>query len=1236
MNLNYTQKNKKEPNTPYQQKKQNSNNLDPNKTSVENYYGLLFHLSPYPFQQNLRKVNYRIGSNPRCDIILNDSRISQLLAILKCDISSERVYLEVHGDQGILSCNYRKYLKGEKVVLTEGSVIIIYGDQLHSFLFVTKKHLNSLIMLQKMPRNYVPRDQNQNNVNPKKQLNSSFPISQINKQKEIRYQQYIETLFANSNKQNLTSWENIGYPINNFIREFIQKNISVELKRWEINNKINLGNHSNINFNQLLLIGPLGSQFLQKKIVESVANEFSMRLITVDLFELFPFLNNCHQQLMEKSINLYKKQQQQQQQQQQQRQQLQQQQQNPQKNQQKKILMQQNQRKNMTEKNQFIQKKPQTNNFLNNQKNFKLGDRIIFIGKNFKNYSRDNLISKLLKDGNFLKKRNFSKLKNKNNNNRNNNNNNSNNNSYDNNKNKIDFFLGPKPGSTGKIVIIFKNGQSNDQYIGIQFDENVEFGGSDLGGVCDSNLEHSGYFVRKSEIILENSVRFNDPFILFQQLFDTIIKKQKSNNMHKIKNEGKRKIEIEEETETETETEIETETETKNNENEKIKIENTNENEKEIKTESDQELKNNKEIPLLLFLPKFDELTLFNGELLKYLTNKIEEISKLNNIFIIGGVELSKPHENNNKIKKTLINKMNILYEKMRQNLYSENNYSILNNNDNQNNVNVNSNSKLNDKFKKNNSIMEQKGINRNKQKINKNGELIYFLSLLIENPICLKPPKPIQKWKKWQQCSENDHIEYIANKNLKLIFQICKKNKIQINFDLKLEPLLFSLQLYSTKEIEEIFKNAVLHRSEKNYLNSSSSTSSSSSLLSSSLSSPSSLSSSSSSSSSLSLGMGMDKVTHLELTDFVYSINLQRKIQKIPILNLQRKLNPLTKIEQNFYEQIKIEKENFNETFENIGGLEAIKSIIKEFLITPLKRPELFKKGNLKKISKGFLFFGPPGTGKTLITKAIANECGVTFLNISQGIINSKWYGQSEKNIEIIFSIAKKLAPSIIFLDEVDAVLDRRGKEPKEHETSRKIKTLFMQLWDGLKNNNNTSGGNRNNNSNNSNDDKNEFEQNNEQIIVIGATNRPHDLDEAVLRRFTKRIFIGLPDESQRLKILKILLKNSQLENNFDFPELAKITKGYSGSDLKNLVIAANYILVREQYEKDLDENSYNQNDQIVLRKLTLQDFKNAKKSSRSSNKIGSQELSNLLEWNKMYGGGVSNRDKTIPFYLF
>eukprot|EP01018_Ginkgo_biloba_P036822 Gb_28174 [translate_table: standard] len=233
--------------------------------------------------------------------------------------------------------------------------------------------------------------------------------------------------------------------------------------------------------------------------------------------------------------------------------------------------------------------------------------------------------------------------------------------------------------------------------------------------------------------------------------------------------------------------------------------------------------------------------------------------------------------------------------------------------------------------------------------------------------------------------------------------------------------------------------------------------------------------------------------------------------------------------------------------TFADIGALENVKESLQELVMLPLQRPDLFK-GGLLKPCRGILLFGPPGTGKTMLAKALATEASASFINVSMSTITSKWFGEDEKNVRALFSLASKVSPTVIFIDEVDSMLGQRSRVG-EHEAMRKIKNEFMAHWDGL------------------------LSKAGERVLVLAATNRPFDLDEAIIRRFERRIMVGLPTAENREKILRTLLAKENLEEGFDFKELATMTEGYTGSDLKNICTTAAFRPVRELLKKEREK---------------------------------------------------------------
>ncbi|XP_057813137.2 uncharacterized protein LOC131027164 [Cryptomeria japonica] len=305
--------------------------------------------------------------------------------------------------------------------------------------------------------------------------------------------------------------------------------------------------------------------------------------------------------------------------------------------------------------------------------------------------------------------------------------------------------------------------------------------------------------------------------------------------------------------------------------------------------------------------------------------------------------------------------------------------------------------------------------------------------------------------------------------------------------------------------------------------------------------------------------------------------------------------------------------------TFEDVGALENVKDTLKELVMLPLQRPELFCKGQLTKPCKGVLLFGPPGTGKTMLAKAVATEASANFLNISMSSITSMMYGENEKSIRAIFSLASKISPCVIFIDEVDSLLGRRDSSG-EHEASRSMKNEFMANWDGL------------------------LTKEKERVLVLAATNRPFDLDDAVIRRMPRRLFVNLPDVSNRAKILKVMLAKEELTPDFDFDAIANMTEGYSGSDLKNLCITAAFCPIREVLEIEKKEKSLaiaegkelpSLSGSADVRPLNMDDMRYAHKQVCASVSSDSTSMTELRRWNELYGEGGSRQKNELNYFM-
>ena len=271
---------------------------------------------------------------------------------------------------------------------------------------------------------------------------------------------------------------------------------------------------------------------------------------------------------------------------------------------------------------------------------------------------------------------------------------------------------------------------------------------------------------------------------------------------------------------------------------------------------------------------------------------------------------------------------------------------------------------------------------------------------------------------------------------------------------------------------------------------------------------------------------------------------------------------------------------------FDDIIGMKEMKRILYEIIVVPTIRPDLFT--GIRKPQRGILLFGPPGTGKTMIAKAIASECNSTFFNISASSLTSKWVGESEKTVKSLFKLAYKKVPSIIFIDEIDSILSKRSES--ENEATKRLKTEFLIQFDGLGSNTNA------------------------RLLVIAATNRPMDLDEALLRRLPKRVYCGPLDEEGRYEFIKKVI--NRVETNLsdrDIKEVARMTNGYSNSDLKELCKEAAYQPVRELTMEQILRIP-------KFRPLVKNDLVKSVKKIRGT--LSSKVINELLEWNDQFGG--------------
>lgn len=289
---------------------------------------------------------------------------------------------------------------------------------------------------------------------------------------------------------------------------------------------------------------------------------------------------------------------------------------------------------------------------------------------------------------------------------------------------------------------------------------------------------------------------------------------------------------------------------------------------------------------------------------------------------------------------------------------------------------------------------------------------------------------------------------------------------------------------------------------------------------------------------------------------------------------------------------------------FDDIAGLENAKQTVQELVIWPMQRPDLFT--GLRKGPNGLLLFGPPGTGKTLIGKAVAHESGATFFAISSSSLTSKWIGEGEKMVKTLFAVARYRSPSVVFMDEVDSLLTQRKAD--ENEASRRIKTEFLVQLDGT--------------ASNAKKGDETGTPKSEMVLVIGATNLPHELDDAARRRFVKRIYIPLPEKADREVLIRTLMKkNVHSMSDKDFKKLSgDMTAGFSGADLKALCTDAALGPLRQLGKRALS---------ISADDVPPISYKHFRSSVKGMNKsVSKSDLDIYIKWDSEYGSKISKED--------
>mmetsp|Transcript_8673 Transcript_8673/g.36145 ORF Transcript_8673/g.36145 Transcript_8673/m.36145 type:complete len:478 (-) Transcript_8673:113-1546(-) len=280
-----------------------------------------------------------------------------------------------------------------------------------------------------------------------------------------------------------------------------------------------------------------------------------------------------------------------------------------------------------------------------------------------------------------------------------------------------------------------------------------------------------------------------------------------------------------------------------------------------------------------------------------------------------------------------------------------------------------------------------------------------------------------------------------------------------------------------------------------------------------------------------------------------------------------------------------------------DVAALQDAKQVLQEAVILPLVIPDYFK--GIRRPWKGILMFGPPGTGKTLLAKAVATECGTTFFNISSTTLTSKFRGESEKLVRLLFEMARHYAPSTIFIDEIDAICSQRGGST-EHEASRRVKSELLVQMDGV--------------------GASTEENNGKFVIVLAATNFPWLLDEALRRRLEKRVYIPLPEAEGRKELFDINLKSVKLAEDINIEEeVCSLSEGYSGADITNVCRDASFMSMRKRIKGLTPEEIRSLPPEEMDRPVTREDLIEALRNTSSS--IDAEQIAQHEAWNKEFG---------------